>query len=59
MLPAVALMCDIDHFKTINDRFGHEFGDAVLAQIGEVLRLFAAQNNIPVARHGGEEFSRR
>jgi diguanylate cyclase (GGDEF)-like protein len=56
-LPAVALMCDIDHFKSINDRFGHEFGDAVLAQIGEVLRLFAAQNDIPVARHGGEEFS--
>jgi diguanylate cyclase (GGDEF)-like protein len=56
-LPAAALMCDIDHFKAINDRFGHEFGDAVLAQIGEVLRLFAAQNNVPVARHGGEEFA--
>jgi diguanylate cyclase (GGDEF)-like protein len=56
-LPAVALMCDIDHFKNINDRFGHEFGDAVLAQIGEVLRAFSAENDILVARHGGEEFA--
>jgi diguanylate cyclase (GGDEF)-like protein len=56
-LPAVALMCDIDHFKAINDRFGHEFGDAVLTQIGEVLRAFAADNDILVARHGGEEFA--
>lgn len=56
-LPAVALMCDIDHFKAINDRFGHEFGDAVLARIGEVLQLFSAANDILVARHGGEEFA--
>jgi diguanylate cyclase (GGDEF)-like protein len=56
-LPAVALMCDIDHFKAINDRFGHEFGDAVLAQIGEVMQSFSAQNDIMVARHGGEEFA--
>jgi diguanylate cyclase (GGDEF)-like protein len=56
-LSAVALMCDIDHFKAINDRFGHEFGDAVLAQLGEVLQAFAAENGILVARHGGEEFA--
>jgi diguanylate cyclase (GGDEF)-like protein len=55
--PAVALMCDIDHFKTINDQFGHEFGDAVLAQIGEVFQAFAAPDGILVARHGGEEFA--
>lgn len=56
-LPAVALMCDIDHFKAINDRFGHEFGDAVLAQLGDVFRAFAARDEILVARHGGEEFA--
>ena len=55
--PVAALMCDIDHFKTINDRFGHEFGDAVLAQIGDVFRAFATQNDLLVARHGGEEFA--
>jgi diguanylate cyclase (GGDEF)-like protein len=55
-LPAVALMCDIDRFKTINDQFGHEFGDAVLVQIGEVLNSFAKGHDILVGRHGGEEF---
>jgi diguanylate cyclase (GGDEF)-like protein len=55
--PAIALMCDIDRFKAINDRFGHEFGDAVLAQIGEVFRTFAEQAGILVSRHGGEEFA--
>ena len=53
----VALMCDIDRFKAINDRFGHEFGDAVLAQIGEVFQAFATKESILVARHGGEEFA--
>jgi diguanylate cyclase (GGDEF)-like protein len=39
-LPTVALMCDVDRFKAINDRFGHEFGDKVLVQIAGVLRSF-------------------
>jgi diguanylate cyclase (GGDEF)-like protein len=56
-LPVVALMCDIDSFKAINDRFGHELGDKVLVQIGDVLRTFAEKNGVLVARHGGEEFS--
>jgi diguanylate cyclase (GGDEF)-like protein len=56
-LPVVALMCDIDRFKAINDRFGHEFGDKVLVQIGHVLRTFAQKNGVLVARHGGEEFA--
>jgi diguanylate cyclase (GGDEF)-like protein len=53
----VALMCDIDRFKSINDQFGHDFGDRVLVEIGGVLQRFAASNDIVVARHGGEEFS--
>jgi diguanylate cyclase (GGDEF)-like protein len=56
-LPVVALMCDIDGFKLINDQFGHEFGDKVLVKMGDVIRSFAATTNILVARHGGEEFA--
>jgi diguanylate cyclase (GGDEF)-like protein len=56
-LSAVALMCDIDRFKAINDGFGHEFGDKVLVQIGDVLRTFAQENGMLVARLGGEEFA--
>lgn len=55
-LPVVAMMCDIDHFKSINDRYGHEFGDIVLASISESLRIFASDNGLLVARYGGEEF---
>jgi diguanylate cyclase (GGDEF)-like protein len=56
-LPVVALMCDIDLFKAINDAHGHEFGDRVLIEISNVLRLFADETGILVARHGGEEFA--
>jgi diguanylate cyclase (GGDEF)-like protein len=56
-LPVVALMCDIDRFKSINDEFGHEFGDKVLIKMGDVLRSFANTAGILVARHGGEEFA--
>jgi diguanylate cyclase (GGDEF)-like protein len=56
-LPAAILMCDIDRFKSINDQFGHEFGDKVLIQISDVLRSFARETDILIARHGGEEFA--
>jgi diguanylate cyclase (GGDEF)-like protein len=56
-VPAVALMCDIDRFKAVNDEFGHEFGDKVLIEIGEVIRGFGEANGMLVARHGGEEFA--
>jgi diguanylate cyclase (GGDEF)-like protein len=52
--PLSLLMIDLDHFKSINDRFGHHMGDVVLANFG---RVIAAQ--IPtelVGRLGGEEF---
>ncbi|AYO94577.1 two-component regulator propeller domain-containing protein [Xanthomonas axonopodis] len=51
---ALALM-DIDHFKRINDDYGHEVGDAVLSAIGEVLSE-QEQARCFAARHGGEEF---
>ncbi len=56
-LPAVIFMCDIDHFKSINDRFGHEFGDKALVEIADVLRQFSRARGGLVARHGGEEFA--
>ncbi|WP_156369351.1 GGDEF domain-containing protein [Aureimonas sp. Leaf324] len=49
------VMIDIDHFKSINDRFGHAIGDAVLREFGRFL-LRAAPTGSRVARFGGEEF---
>ncbi|MFA6004410.1 MAG: GGDEF domain-containing protein [Elusimicrobiota bacterium] len=49
------LMLDIDHFKGLNDRYGHPFGDQVLRRIGEILRASVYETDF-VARYGGEEF---
>jgi diguanylate cyclase (GGDEF)-like protein len=46
---------DADHFKSVNDRWGHEAGDRVLARLGDVLRAQSRAVD-PVARVGGEEF---
>lgn len=46
--------CDIDHFKSINDRFGHAVGDRVLKAVAETLSEELAPHS--VARFGGEEF---
>jgi two-component system cell cycle response regulator len=48
-------MCDVDHFKAINDEFGHGAGDRVLQQIASSLTEYVRRNDI-VARWGGEEF---
>jgi len=52
---ATLLMLDLDHFKLINDRFGHAEGDRVLQAVAATLKATARENDI-VARHGGEEF---
>jgi diguanylate cyclase (GGDEF)-like protein len=49
------LVCDLDHFKTVNDRFGHELGDEVLSQFGALLREHARDTDVAI-RLGGEEF---
>ena len=48
-------MIDLDHFKSVNDRFGHAVGDTVLAEVARRLRV-AARPIDSVARYGGEEF---
>lgn len=53
--PVSALMCDIDHFKRINDQFGHAMGDQVLARVADLLRAGLRRSDFAV-RWGGEEF---
>lgn len=54
--PLAILMVDIDHFKGINDRHGHLYGDDCLVQIAETLRSELESGTNMVARYGGEEF---
>jgi diguanylate cyclase (GGDEF)-like protein len=53
--PLGVLSLDLDHFKQVNDRYGHETGDAVLIEMGELLRRSSRHTDM-VARVGGEEF---
>ena len=55
--PVAALMCDVDHFKLINDGFGHDFGDAALVRIAEIIRATFAGTAHIACRQGGEEFA--
>ncbi len=54
--PLSLLMIDIDHFKLINDDFGHLIGDRALVQVGMVLRAQLRKCDY-AARYGGEEFA--
>lgn len=49
------VMLDIDHFKQVNDRFGHQAGDEVLKRVADILRLHSRADDV-AARYGGEEF---
>ena len=53
--PISCVMCDIDHFKRVNDTYGHAAGDEVLKQFAEILKD-AAREIDRVGRYGGEEF---
>lgn len=48
------LLLDLDHFKRINDTYGHQSGDLVLSTVGGLIKMHLADNDIP-ARYGGEE----
>ncbi|WP_426135853.1 diguanylate cyclase [Pseudomonas sp. PWP3-1b2] len=54
--PLCALMMDMDHFKNINDTYGHQAGDQVLRQIGGVISASFRQSDL-YGRLGGEEFA--
>lgn len=49
------ILIDVDHFKEINDAFGHDFGDRVIQEIANLLMAMLRQNDL-VGRWGGEEF---
>ena len=53
---AAMLLVDVDHFKKVNDTYGHPVGDEVLRQVAAVLRKNTRKIDIP-ARYGGEEFA--
>ena len=55
-MPCAVLLCDIDHFKCINDRWGHSVGDEVLQQIARTFQTRSRAGDV-VARMGGEEFA--
>ncbi|MDX1693411.1 MAG: diguanylate cyclase [Ketobacteraceae bacterium] len=53
--PLTLIMFDLDHFKSINDTYGHLGGDAVLTTVARIVRESVRENDIP-GRYGGEEF---
>ncbi len=53
--PMSILMCDIDHFKQVNDKHGHDTGDKVIKAFSECLKRMIRTDDI-LARYGGEEF---
>lgn len=53
---AIAALLDIDHFKKINDTYGHLFGDQAIIMVANVINSIASQNDGITFRYGGEEF---
>ena len=55
--PIVAIMCDIDMFKDINDRYGHDVGDIVLIDVAQIIRRSVGARSAVLGRQGGDEFA--
>ena len=54
--PSGILMLDIDHFKELNDNYGHAAGDRCLGCFGEVMTKYMQNFRLQLYRYGGEEF---
>lgn len=50
------VMCDIDHFKNINDTYGHKAGDDILRELAAIMKNSLKRSSDFIARYGGEEF---
>ncbi|AHB48653.1 diguanylate cyclase [Hyphomicrobium nitrativorans NL23] len=55
-VPLSLIMCDIDHFKRVNDMFGHDVGDEIIRALARVIETSVRETD-SVARYGGEEFA--
>ena len=55
-IPTSLVLVDIDHFKAVNDNFGHEVGNRALVHLGNILRSEVRTTDV-VCRYGGEEFA--
>ena len=56
LIPTALIMLDLDHFKKVNDKYGHEAGNAVLMQTAKLIQVNTRQLDIQ-CRYGGEEFA--
>jgi two-component system cell cycle response regulator len=54
--PMSVIMADIDHFKVVNDTYGHQAGDMVLINVAKIIKESIRQIDVP-SRYGGEEFA--
>ena len=53
--PTSVIMIDVDHFKHVNDEYGHQAGDEILRRLGTMLAHYVRSDDV-VYRYGGEEF---